>query len=143
LTSKHIAIDHPGARVMSSDAELPERVRAFVERDINTVAELEALLLLTRSEAGRRWTPADLAQRLYITDRAARAVMHALHRRGLVGREGDSVHYAPSSDALRADVEALAASYPRYLIAITNAIHAKPGAALREFLDAFRFREDT
>ena len=39
---------------MSDDAELPKRVLDFVERQIHSVAELEALLLI-RSEPGERW----------------------------------------------------------------------------------------
>jgi hypothetical protein len=126
---------------MSDQTELPQQVKDFVDRYIDSVAELEALLLL-RSSPADVWTVAQLAARLYTEEKTTAAALTALHRRGLLGREGEVYRYAPGSPALRDDVEALSRSYPRFLIRITNVIHSKPRASLREFLDAFRLRED-
>jgi hypothetical protein len=126
---------------MSEDAELPVLVKAFLLRHVNSVAELEGLLL-TRSDAARSWDASALARRLYITPRAASEVLEALHRHGLLSCDGEVFRYEPVSDALRSEVDALAAAYPRFLIPITNMIHSKPRAALREFADAFRLREE-
>lgn len=123
------------------DETLPDGVRSFVLRCLDTVAALEALLLM-RAAPEQSWTPAQLGERLYITDAAAGAVLLALHRHGLIAREAPAFRYAPASAALRAETDALAAAYPRFLIPITHLIHAKPRAALRDFADAFRLREE-
>jgi hypothetical protein len=127
---------------MPESPELPQTVRQFVLRHLDSVAELEALLLI-RSEEGRPWGAPALAARLYIDERAADHVLTALHRRGLVATADDEGYrYAPGSDTLRAGVDELAQSYPRFLIPITQLIHSKPQSALREFADAFRLRGD-
>jgi hypothetical protein len=132
-------VNGPG---ITEDGGLPDVVRQLVLRYIDSVAELEGLLLM-RAETASPWEASRLARRLYIKDRAAKDVLHALFRRGLLSREGEAFCYAPESDALRASVDRLAVAYPRFLIPITNLIHAKPRPGLREFADAFRFREDT
>ena len=126
---------------MNEDAQLPDDVRAFVLRHIDSVAELEALLL-TRSAAHQDWAVAEIARRLYVTEPEAASVVRALHRRGLLSQAGDAFRYQPKTDELRRDVDALAAAYPRFLIPLTKLIHSKPPASLRDFADAFRFREE-
>jgi hypothetical protein len=91
---------------------------------LDSVAELEALLLVRASRA-QRWKATTLADRLYIPDEQARGVLEALYRRHLMARAGETFEYDPASEALRRDVDALAAAYPRFLIAITDVIHGK------------------
>jgi hypothetical protein len=114
------------------------RVRELVLRYIDSVAELEALLLL-RAEEGP-WRHETLAPRLYVDDRTADQVLMALHRGGLVSRADDGFRYAPRSDALRRAVGELADSYPKFLIPMTHLIHSKSRSALRDFAGAFTLR---
>lgn len=120
---------------------LPDAVRAFVLKHLDSIAELEGLLLFC-SDAKQTWDVAQLAGRLYITEAEASVVLRALHRRAFVSREGSAYRYDPRPDTLRAEVDALAAAYPRFLIPITNLVHSKPRASLRDFVDAFRLREE-
>jgi hypothetical protein len=99
-------------------------VRGFIVRCLDTVGELEALLLV-RSHPEQRWDARELAARLYIREAQAGAVLEELHRHALMARHGDVFVYRPASDALHQDVEALAAAYPRFLIPITTLIHTK------------------
>jgi hypothetical protein len=115
-------------------------VRAFILKYVDSDAELEGLLLV-RSSGTRRWDVSQLAARLYISETEAGAVLHALHRRTLMARDGSAYHYAPA-EPLRAEVDALAEAYPRFLIPITNLVHSKPRASLRDFADAFKLREE-
>jgi hypothetical protein len=126
---------------MTGDDELPAAIAQFVTLNLDSVAELEALLLV-HGTSGERWDAHRLARRLYITDPEATAVLHKLRRRGFVSHDEAGFRYLPQAEALRLEVDALAAAYPRFLIAITQLIHAKPRTALREFSDAFRFREE-
>ena len=126
---------------MGDTAEPPQGVRDFVLGYINSVAELEALLLM-RLDDTESWSARRLAGRLYIDERAAQQVLSDLHRRGLLARADERFWYEPSSDLMQTAVDGLAESYPRFLIELTRIIHSKPRAAIREFADAFRLRED-
>ncbi len=110
---------------MTRGERIPEAVRLFVQQHLFSVAELEGLLLV-RSAPHHAWTACELADRLYIGEPHARFVLEALHRHGLMARRDETFHYRPASDALRADVDALAAAYPRLLIPITELIHTTP-----------------
>jgi hypothetical protein len=120
------------------DQPSPE-VEQFVIRYLDSVAELEALLL-TRS-SGAAWDAERLASRLYISTNTAREVLTALQRKRLLEESEGQFTYAPASPILRASGEALATAYPRFLIPITRLIHGKPSSSLRAFSDAFLLRE--
>ena len=126
---------------MSNPTRLPDPVRDFVVRHFDSVAELEATLLL-RQAPRDWWDAASLAARLYISVASAATLLDILRRRELVEVEADRARYAPASEGLRSGVETLALAYPRFLIAITQAIHDKPRSAIQEFADAFRLRGD-
>jgi hypothetical protein len=125
---------------MSEEHGLPPRVAAFLTRHINSVAELEALLL-ARTQPADAWRAATLAQRLYVSEATAGAVLESLRRHGLLARRETGYGYAPEFESLREDVEELAAAYPRFLIRITHLIHGRSRGA-RDFAEAFRLREE-
>lgn len=113
-----------GRGVAVSQTALPPDVRRFVTSRIHSVAQLEALLVV-RGAPEQPWTPHELARRLYIGAHYAGVVLESLHLDGLLlERDGEYV-YRPVSEALRRDVDALAQVYPRFLIQITEMIHAK------------------
>jgi hypothetical protein len=122
---------------MNADEHLPPAVAQFVSGHLDSVAELEALLLV-RGTPGERWDVRRVARRLYISDADARLVLHRLHHRGLVAHDGSRFQYQPRHDDLRGEVDALAAAYPHFLIPLTELIHRKSGsarAASRKFDD--------
>jgi DNA-binding MarR family transcriptional regulator len=59
-----------------------DQVLGFVTQEIDSVPELEALLLLWQSRPAE-WTAAELAKRLYITTEQAEIVVADLTRKGL------------------------------------------------------------
>lgn len=121
---------------------LPESVQQLILSRIESVAQLEALLLMRRS-TGRGFTPAELASQLYIKEKEAASVLTALSNRGLcVGTDG-SYRYQPESEELEQQVAELAETYREKLILVTKLIHqraAKPAA--QSFADVFRFRKE-
>jgi DNA-binding MarR family transcriptional regulator len=121
--------------------ELPGPVKQFLLDHIDSIPELEALLL-ARMEPGTHWQAATLAARLYVDTRTATAVLDALERRGLLRRGEDGFSYGPRTPELEAAVEALTDAHRRLLIAVTGTIHSKTRTALRDFADAFRLREE-
>jgi hypothetical protein len=120
---------------------IPERARRLILDAIDSVAELEALLLL-RETAGQAWTVENAGARLYVSKAVAAYSLGVLAHRGLLSETPAGYVYQPASVALEEDVTALARAYATSLIAVTNLIHAKPGTSVQDFARAFRWRKD-
>jgi len=120
--------------------EVPAELRAFIARYIDSVAQLEALLLL-RGNARETWNAASVAKRLYTSEAEAAAILARLCGDGLLACASEVYRYECAPD-LAAMVDRLAEAYARQLIPITNLIHAKP-RRIREFADAFKLKKDT
>jgi hypothetical protein len=122
------------------DDVIPDDVRDFILRHIDSVAQLEALLLL-RANSNENWDVARAAARLYTSEEQIKAVLTQLCEDGLLSNNNDVYRYESSPEA-KATVDRLADVYRRHLIPVTNVIHTKP-SRIREFANAFKFRKDT
>ncbi|MGZ8293292.1 MAG: hypothetical protein ACXWVG_09630 [Telluria sp.] len=125
---------------------IPEDIRRFVLTSIPSVPHLEALLLLRG--AGDAWDHAVLAERLYIGEKAAAALMEELCRAGMCAVETSGAgvpryRYHPSSDFLRTTIDSLAEFYARHLVEITHLIHSRLDRKAQQFADAFKWRKDS
>lgn len=120
---------------------VPEDVADFVTRHIESVAQLEAILLL-RADPAEGWTAELLSQRLYISEAVGAAVLASLVDCGIAQRDGSSFGYRPNSDHMAKRMDRLAQFYSQQLIPITNLIHSKP-RRIQQFADAFKFRKDS
>jgi hypothetical protein len=122
--------------------EFPVELRQFIAQNIESLAQLEALLLL-RSDPQRAWGPAELAQQLYITPEMCQALLADLQRRGFVQCSGDGrCRYQardPDADRLLGD---LAALYQLRRVAVITEIYSKPVTKVQTFADAFRLRPE-
>ena len=120
---------------------VPETVREYIANHIDSVAELEALLLM-RSDPQVAWSAAALAERLYISQEQAGSVAERLCAFGLA-ECGDKVTYLyrPDSPELDALVGEIVQAYSKYLIPVTNLIHSKPQSKVQQFADAFKLRK--
>jgi DNA-binding MarR family transcriptional regulator len=132
--------------VAMTDAVVPEEVRAFFLKTIDSVAQWEGLLLLRERPQAGGWCVPDIARDLYISEKEAHALLEPLIDRGLLeathGEKGPCFHYRPKSAELEATVAQAAHLFRKYLIPITNIIHAKPRNRIQEFANAFRIRKD-
>jgi hypothetical protein len=125
------------------EALIPDDVQAFLLQHIDSIAQLEALLLL-RADSGRAWSVETIAKRLYITPQEAAAVLERLAADNFFTTPPDlpgSYQYQPASGELADMVDRVAALYAQYLIPITKLIHAKPRTRVQEFADAFKLRK--
>lgn len=120
---------------------IPDDIREFIFQRINSIAELEALLLLWR-DPGQDWDVASLAQRLYITEDDVRRVLRQLKAQNLVEERDGYYRYWRSSEALGMIVDQLAQLYVTRLIPITSLVHSKSSSRIQEFADAFVLRKD-
>jgi hypothetical protein len=122
------------------DEPVSPPLRAFLLDHIDSVAQLEALLLLRRE--GKPLPVAQVARALYVPEANAADELTTLGARGLLAAEEEGVwRYAPATPETAALVEELATTYARALIPVTNIVHGNP-LRLRRFADAFRFRKD-
>ena len=118
---------------------IPDDVREFVLKYIDSIAQLEALLLLRR-EISAPWNAATVAKRLYIPHGDASDVLGKLLAHGFLKLNRKTYQYQcpPELDTL---VGHVADVYARQLIPVTHLIHNKPGR-IREFADAFKLRKE-
>lgn len=125
--------------------ELSNEVRRFVLASVPSVPYLEALLLM-RGEPGRRWNTQRLARRLYTSEIAAGQLLNALCDAGIVRKEAaddvlPSFSYDPAPElALRLD--AVAESYAKHLVEVTDLIHSRLDKKAKKIADAFRWRSE-
>jgi hypothetical protein len=112
----------------------------FILQEIDTVPHLEALLLLWNSRP-RQWSFDGMSSSLYLPPDLTRQVIADLERRGFIAlTEDHHFSYRPSDrDQLVEQVDKI---YRREVVRISNMIHSKPAASLREFARAFRFKKD-
>ncbi len=123
---------------------IPEDVRQFIIDKIDSVAELEGLLLLRRNP-DTEWNSEALAQRLYTSQEQTEDVLTRLYSQGfLTVKESQtlSYRYQPSSLKLAEMVDLVAEIYSNYLVPVTNLIHSKPQSKVQQFADAFKLRKE-
>ncbi|MGH7796118.1 MAG: hypothetical protein ACREQ2_14700 [Candidatus Binatia bacterium] len=122
---------------------IPDDVARFVLDKIDSVAQLEALLLL-RNDREKDWSVGALAARLYIQEDQTAQLLSVLQAQGFVASKGSDPAlycYEPASPELHAMLEGLAEIYAKHLVPVTNLIHSKPKPRIQEFADAFRLRK--
>jgi hypothetical protein len=115
-------------------------VREFIIRHIDTVSELEALLIL-RENRGEAWDAGRIAARVYSSEREIGQVLERFTAEGFLQRDGESYQYNSQDAAADRTIGDLARSYASHLIPVTNMIHSKP-RSIRSFSDAFKLRKD-
>jgi hypothetical protein len=123
-----------------ADDPIPADLRDFILRYIDSVAHLEALLLL-RAGPATAWEPSLVAARLYTNAEQAGEVLAQLCDEHLLVCENGLYRYGGQPPEHIAMIDRLADSYTKQLIPITNLIHSKP-RRIRQFADAFKFRKD-
>lgn len=123
---------------------IPEDIRLFILNRIDSIAQLEGLLLL-RGNSAREWSTSEVAKRLYVSEREAADILGRLCADGFLlarNEEASSFQYSPSSSGLKEMVDRLAETYSKHLVPVTKLIHGKPRKRIQEFADAFRLREE-
>ena len=120
---------------------IPEEVSRFLLQCIDSVEQLEVLLLLHRMPE-QRWSPEAVAQVLYSNPDSIARRLAGLHSNGLLTvAESSSYRYQPKSTALDETVTLLANTYRERRVAVITIIASKPMENVRAFSDAFRLRK--
>lgn len=130
---------------MAGGSNIADDIKRFILTSIPSVPYLEAMLLL-RNETEQCWDSARLAQRLYLSEKAAAALLAELKDSGAVAadpRKADCYHFSPVSDSLADMIGKVAEVYASHLVDVTHLIHSKTGKKAQQFADAFKWRKDS
>ncbi len=123
---------------------IPDDIRRFLLKRIDSVAHLEALLLL-RANPDMDWSEPAVAARLYLAPEEVSPLLSRLQADGFIMAADSPViqyRYHPSSPELAAMADRVAEEYAKHLVPITKLIHDKPRLRIQEFADAFKLRKD-
>lgn len=120
----------------------PAELREFIAQHVESLAQLEALLLM-RNEPAKNWESAELAQRLYITSDMCAGILAGLARQGFIEpvSDGPAYRYRPRENLARL-VDELATVYQQRRVAVITEIYSKPVNRVQTFADAFRLRRE-
>lgn len=126
------------------DSIIPADIRQFVLDRIDSIGELEALLLL-RNSPDTFWEDAAVAQRLYLGTEQGRSILTRLETAELLISQDEGPHrrwrYRPKSGDLREMVDRLSYYYTKHLVPMSNLVHEKVKIRIQEFSRAFELPE--
>jgi hypothetical protein len=115
---------------------IPEPVRQLIAQHIQSVEQLEVLILL-RTHRDRAWTVAEVNDHIKSSPSSVVTRLDDLAARGFLRRTDQSFHYQARED-VEAAVAQLAAAYTERRFSVIELIFSKPAAKLRAFADAFK-----
>lgn len=121
------------------ERRIPAHVRAFIEGHIDSVEQLEVLLLV-RARSDKEWSASEVADELRIDPGSAEQRLEDLAAVGLLAGSSPTFRYAPANAELAARVDELAGMYQTHRVAIIAVIFSRPSERIRSFADAFRIR---
>jgi hypothetical protein len=119
---------------------LPGAVLAFVDEHIESVPQLEALILL-RTSAPRAWEPVEVAARIYVSEAEAGRLLASLARQRIAALAGTTYAFDAQGPHV-AVIDDVATAYRTHLVQIARAIHTKAAPGVREFARAFDIKKD-
>lgn len=121
---------------------LPSELRVFLHTCIESIAQVELLLLMRGSERMR--TARDIASETGVTVAAARRDVEILAARGLLEvRVGEEIayRYRPKSDDLARYCDLLAQYYITSRQTVLGFVAAESRLSIKRFADAFKLRD--
>ena len=115
---------------------IPEPVRHLIAQHIDSVEQLEVLILL-RMHRDRAWTVAEVNDRIKSSASSVETRLNDLAGRGFLQRNAQSFRYQAGPD-VEAAVAQLATAYTERRFSVIELIFSKPTDKLRAFADAFK-----
>jgi hypothetical protein len=120
------------------------QVAQFIIEQIDSVPQLEALLLLFNSRP-KGWSLETMANSLYVRSDMAARILDSLLQCKLIAVDShrpDVFFYASEDDYQNRLVEAVDAVYRKEVVRVSSLIHSKGSAGVRDFARAFRIKKD-
>ncbi len=123
---------------------IPEEVQLFLVDQIDSIAELEALLIL-REHRDQSWTCSLVADRIYVSEEVTAGLLVKLTKRGFLTADEmtpTSFRYAPRSQEIARLLDQLAEVYAKYLVPVTDLVHRKSRRSIQGIAEAFKFKKE-
>lgn len=125
---------------MLAQREFSPEFRTFINKNINSVEQIEVLLILLANPE-RVWTVDEISAIMRSSANSIRARLESLAARRLSALVPQQGYRYAASGRLHNMVEVLAEEYARRRFSVIELVFSRPDAA-RVFADAFRLRED-
>ncbi len=123
---------------------LPAQVRAFIESQIDSVEQLEILLLFYRNPE-RVWSISQICSEIRGTLSSTHNRVSSLKKHGLISTINEKDHegyrYSPPDAEVNAVIGQLAEEYRVRRVRVIDAIYAPPTGKMLDFMEAFRIRK--
>ena len=126
------------------DHDIPANVRKFILDHVNSVEQLETLLLLHKYPTSE-FTALDVSKALYTTEESISKRLTDLETIGVVKAATGPVrrfHYLPKNADIAAAVDGLATAYQTRRVSVITMIFTKGTSNLRAFTDSFKITRD-
>ena len=121
------------------ESGVPAPVRRFIAGHIESVGQLEVLLLL-RAAADKEWTTDEVARAVVTQHASAEGWLEQLRADELITLAAERYRYSPPNADVERAIDELAESYAKYRVAVIGLIFSKPSEHVRDFPEAFRLR---
>jgi hypothetical protein len=121
--------------------DFPSDVKQFIDQHIESLAQLEVLLLL-HERAERQVHPGEIARRLAIMPEMSATILADLARRGFAVRKDELYRFQSPDGNAEQLINKLAETYRDRRVAVTSAIYSKPIDKVKTFAEAFRLRKE-
>lgn len=124
---------------MSND--IPERLRLFLRKNVNSVSLLDVLFLLKR-DSQKKWTPEEVSAEMRTNKSYAKSQLVELVTLKLVSTNDDTYRFEPLPEDIEV-IEELELLYNSRRSTVIGFIYSQPIDNIRDFADAFKIKKDT
>lgn len=121
--------------------DIPGDIAEFLGRHIDSVVQLEILLLAFKSP-NRVLVTGEVAHELRIDPSWTEAALTKLVSAGALQKRDPGFRFAANNHPMFRTISDLAALYETRRVSIISLIFSKPADPIRQFTDAFRFRKE-
>lgn len=121
--------------------EIPERLRLFLRKNVNSVSLLDVLFLLKR-DAQKKWTPEEVSAEMRTNKSYATSQLAELVALKLVSTSEKTYSYDPQPSDLEV-IDELERLYNSRRSTVIGFIYSQPIDSIRDFADAFKIKKDS
>jgi hypothetical protein len=125
-----------------SESEISKEVLEYIAEHINSLEQLEILLLL-KDQPTREWTAEAVFTVIQSSQSSVSQRLQEFGEKGLlIQRQTGLFQYAPKDESLAQTIHALSAAYKERRMKVIELIYRKPIDEVQSFADAFKLRKD-
>ena len=122
------------------ETDIPPDVLKFVLKHIDTLEQLEVLLLVS-ALPDREWTGDDVYQVVKTNPNLVKKRLEEFTAKGFLVRAGEGYRYAPQNDEIARQIANVASFYKLGRHRLIELIYSPTTEEMRGFSEAFRFRK--